>query len=299
MPVARAAMDMLKVDAKASTNSTAHARYPSSTPSTAGRSGGIAGRGALRGTRHAGRRDRAVPDPAGLPGAHRARAHGHAKAYRHLGLAEGGRHAELFDGELFRHWFPVSLPVRVYWEDTDAVTAWSSHTRSTGGVVMERARSEWMRARMVWGQGTPDARDDLVFAWCGRCRSTSAPRPGWTISCRSAWLWWNAAAFRRRPAMLRGDAVLIEAKVRIAPWPHPVSARSRSRNLQSGRLKQNLVESPPMPVSTMLQSRRRRCGKRRGHRRGTADAGTKRRRARWRLEHPAADPARQPAGASW
>jgi Holliday junction DNA helicase RuvB len=29
-----------------------------------------------RGARHAGGRDRALPDPAGLPGAHRARAHG-------------------------------------------------------------------------------------------------------------------------------------------------------------------------------------------------------------------------------
>lgn len=52
-----------------------------------------------------------------------------------------------------------SFPARVYWEDTDA-----------GGVVyharylafMERARSEWMRAR-GWGQELLRSRDDLVF----------------------------------------------------------------------------------------------------------------------------------------
>jgi acyl-CoA thioester hydrolase len=53
-----------------------------------------------------------------------------------------------------------SFPVRVYWEDTDA-----------GGVVyhaqylcfLERARTEWLRARGVGQHGTRDA-EDLVMA---------------------------------------------------------------------------------------------------------------------------------------
>src|SRR5690606_39638336 len=43
---------------------------------------GIAGRLAVGGARHPGGRDRALPDPAGLPGAHRARAHGYAQGDR-------------------------------------------------------------------------------------------------------------------------------------------------------------------------------------------------------------------------
>lgn len=55
---------------------------------------------------------------------------------------------------------PFTHPVRVYWEDTDA-----------GGVVyhaqylafLERARTEWLRARGV-GQETLRTEHDLVFA---------------------------------------------------------------------------------------------------------------------------------------
>ena len=43
-------------------------------------------RGAERRARHAGRRDRAVSDPAGLSGAHRRGRIASAKAYQHLGL---------------------------------------------------------------------------------------------------------------------------------------------------------------------------------------------------------------------
>ena len=86
---------------------------------------------------------------------------------------------------------PFRWPVRVYWEDTDA-----------GGVVyharylafMERARSEWMRAR-GWGQDAMRGREDLVFAVRAMELDFRAParlddQPRWS---------WPAPARRRLP----------------------------------------------------------------------------------------------------
>lgn len=106
------------------------------------------------------------------------------------------------------HW-----PARVYWEDTDA-----------GGVVyhaqylafMERARSEWIRAR-GWGQDLLRTRDDLVFVVRAMEIDFRAPArlddqlqvSVRLLECRGASL-----VFGQR--IERDGALLVEARVRIA-----------------------------------------------------------------------------------
>ena len=127
-------------------------------------------------------------------------------------------------------------PARVYWEDTDA-----------GGVVyharylafMERARSEWMRAR-GWGQELLRARDDLVFVVRAMQIDFRAPaRLDDQLEVSVDLIECRGASFAVSQRVLRGDAVLIEAKVRIAalaassfrPRPIPEPLQSELKNL--------------------------------------------------------------------
>src|SRR3546814_3244544 len=148
---------------------------------------------AERGTRHARRRDRALPDPAGLPGPHRARTHGVAQgvsaprpaAEGGFGIGDWGfegafrsrrsrRQALLtpqsrIPNPQSRH--PFSWPTRVYWEDTDA-----------GGVVyhaqylafLERARTAWLRAI---GYGQALLRVDHGLGFAVRALRVDVPAP--------------------------------------------------------------------------------------------------------------------------
>ena len=137
---------------------------------------------------------------------------------------------------------PVSFrwPARVYWEDTDA-----------GGVVyharylafMERARSEWMRA-LGWGQELLLARDDLVFVVRAMQIDFRAPaRLDDQLEVSVDLIECRGASFAVAQQVLRGDAVLIEAKVRIAALaassfrPRPIPEPLQSE------LKKNLVET--------------------------------------------------------
>ena len=104
-------------------------------------------------------------------------------------------------------------PARVYWEDTDA-----------GGVVyharylafMERARSEWMRAR-GWGQELLRARDDLVFVVRAMQIDFRAPaRLDDQLEVSVRLLECRGASLVLAQRIERGDALLVEAKVRIA-----------------------------------------------------------------------------------
>ena len=106
-----------------------------------------------------------------------------------------------------------SLPVRVYWEDTDA-----------GGVVyhaqylafLERARSEWMRAN-GYGQDRLRQEHDLVFAV--RAMAVDFLKPArlddalqvtaQLRDCRRA-----SAVFDQ--AVLRDGVTLLTAQVRVA-----------------------------------------------------------------------------------
>ena len=137
-------------------------------------------------------------------------------------------------------------PARVYWEDTDA-----------GGVVyharylafMERARTEWMRAR-GWGQEVLRARDDLVFVVRAMEIDFRAPArlddqlevSVALVECRGASFVVVQQVTRNDGG--RGDVVLIEATVKIAALaastfrPRPIPEPLQSE------LKKNLVESP-------------------------------------------------------
>jgi acyl-CoA thioester hydrolase len=133
-----------------------------------------------------------------------------------------------------------SLPVRVYWEDTDA-----------GGVVyhaqylafMERARSDWMRAR-GWGQELLRGRDDLVFVVRAMELDFRAPaRLDDQLEVSVELVECRGASFVVAQRVLRGDVLLVGAKVRIAalaassfrPRPIPQPLQSELKNL---------VESP-------------------------------------------------------
>ncbi len=126
-------------------------------------------------------------------------------------------------------------PVRVYWEDTDA-----------GGVVyharylafMERARSEWMRAR-GFDQETLRSRDDLVLVVRAMQIDFRAPaRLDDQLQVSVRLLECRGASFTMTQLIHCGDALLIAAKVRIAalqastfrprPIPDPLSSELKS-----------------------------------------------------------------------
>lgn len=127
-------------------------------------------------------------------------------------------------------------PVRVYWEDTDA-----------GGVVyhaqylafMERARSEWMRARGL-GQELLRARDDLVFVVRAMSIDFRAPaRLDDQLAVSVTLLECRGASLVLGQRILCGDVLLVEAQVRIAalaassfrPRPMPADVLSDLKSL--------------------------------------------------------------------
>jgi len=106
-----------------------------------------------------------------------------------------------------------SWPTRVYWEDTDA-----------GGVVyhaqylafLERARTEWLRARGK-GQELLRAEHDLLFAV--RAMRIDFRQPARlddaldvTVALREC----RRASLVIAQTIRRGDAVLLDAEVRVA-----------------------------------------------------------------------------------
>jgi len=129
-----------------------------------------------------------------------------------------------------------SFPVRVYWEDTDA-----------GGVVyhaqylafMERARTEWMRARGL-GQELLRARDDLLFVVKAMSIDFRAPaRLDDQLAVSVVLLQCRGASFLMGQRIQRGEALLVEAQVRVAalaasnfrPRPMPPGLASDLKSL--------------------------------------------------------------------
>ena len=152
--------------------------------------------------------------------------------------------SENADGKL--HSDPFSWPARVYWEDTDA-----------GGVVyharylafMERARSEWMRAR-GWGQELLRSRDDLVFVVRAMEIDFRAPaRLDDQLEVSVDLIECRGASFVVAQRILRDGALMVGAKVKIAalaassfrPRAIPEPLLSELKQLE---LKKNPVESP-------------------------------------------------------
>jgi acyl-CoA thioester hydrolase len=106
-----------------------------------------------------------------------------------------------------------SWPTRVYWEDTDA-----------GGVVyhaqylafLERARTEWLRARGK-GQEWLRAEHDLVFAVRAmRIDFRQPARLDDALEVSVALRECRRASLVVAQAIHRGDALLLDAEVRVA-----------------------------------------------------------------------------------
>lgn len=106
-----------------------------------------------------------------------------------------------------------SWPTRVYWEDTDA-----------GGVVyhaqylafLERARTEWLRARGK-GQELLRAEHDLVFAVRAmRIDFRSPARLDDALQVGVALRECRRASLVIAQSIRRGDALLLDAEVRVA-----------------------------------------------------------------------------------
>ena len=125
---------------------------------------------------------------------------------------------------------PFAWPVRIYWEDTDA-----------GGVVyharylafMERARSEWLRARDVH-QDALREQEDLVFVVRGMSIDFRSPaRLDDQLQVSVRLLQSRGASFVVAQTIERNGALLVEAEVRIGalratdfrprPMPPPLS----------------------------------------------------------------------------
>ena len=126
---------------------------------------------------------------------------------------------------------PFSHPVRVYWEDTDA-----------GGVVyhaqylafLERARTEWLRARGK-GQELLRAELDLVFAVRAMRIDFRAPaRLDDALDVSVEMRQCRRASLVLVQSIRRGNATLLDAEVRVAalnasdfrprPIPEPLYA---------------------------------------------------------------------------
>ena len=106
-----------------------------------------------------------------------------------------------------------SWPTRVYWEDTDA-----------GGVVyhaqylafLERARTEWLRARGK-GQELLRAEHDLVFAVRAmRIDFRNPARLDDALQVTVALRECRRASLVIVQSIRRGDALLLDAEVRVA-----------------------------------------------------------------------------------
>jgi len=106
-----------------------------------------------------------------------------------------------------------SFPIRVYWEDTDA-----------GGVVyhaqylcfLERARTEWLRARGVQQHGTRDAEDLVMAVRSLRMDFESPARLDDLLDCRLRVSGRRGASFGLSQELWRGNDCLLRAEVEVA-----------------------------------------------------------------------------------
>ncbi|MDO5505399.1 MAG: tol-pal system-associated acyl-CoA thioesterase [Pseudoxanthomonas suwonensis] len=105
------------------------------------------------------------------------------------------------------------LPVRIYWEDTDAGGV-VYHARYVG--FLERARSEWMRS-LGHGQRAMGREQGVVFAVRAMALDFRKPArldDALQVSVELRQL--GRASLRFYQAIHRGDELLLEAEVKIA-----------------------------------------------------------------------------------
>lgn len=107
----------------------------------------------------------------------------------------------------------VSIPVRVYWEDTDAggIVYHASYIR-----FMERARSEWLRACGI-DQGALREQERIQFAVVDmQIAWKRAARHDDLLNVSSELLEIRGASFTFLQQVRRGDELMVEARVRAA-----------------------------------------------------------------------------------
>ena len=108
---------------------------------------------------------------------------------------------------------PFSFPIRVYWEDTDAggVVYHGSYVR-----LLERARTEWLRAQGI-GQQALRAGEDVVLAIRDMTLDFRYPaRLDDELQVSVAMTERRTASLRVAQEISRGDRVLVTATVRVA-----------------------------------------------------------------------------------
>ena len=207
----------------------------------------IAGRGAERGARHARGRDRALPDPAGLPDAHRARPHGHAEGLPapRPEAAKPAR-ADLFDGAIGRS---ERLKRRVQLADTRVLGRyrrwWRGLPRAVPGVP--RARAHRMDARAGVRPGTAcGSEHDLVFAV--RAMQHRLPHAG--AAGR------RAGGDRRRCANAAAPALVFAQAIRRDGERAARRARCASRRCERRRFRPRAIPQPLYDALNALEHER-------------------------------------------
>jgi acyl-CoA thioester hydrolase len=107
----------------------------------------------------------------------------------------------------------VTIPIRVYWEDTDAggIVYHASYVR-----FMERARSEWLRAcgidqvQLRAAERLQFAVVDMQIAW------KRAAQHDDLLNVTAELLEMRGASFTFRQQVRRGDKLMVDATVRAA-----------------------------------------------------------------------------------
>ena len=108
---------------------------------------------------------------------------------------------------------PFSVPIRVYWEDTDAggVVYHASYVR-----FLERARTEWLRAQGVGQQALRES-EDLVLVIRGMTLDFHKPaKLDDELVVSVVMTERRKASLVIEQAIFRGDQALVHATVRVA-----------------------------------------------------------------------------------
>ncbi len=108
---------------------------------------------------------------------------------------------------------PFSLPIRVYWEDTDAggVVYHASYLR-----FLERARTEWLRALGGDQQRLRETEDWVLAVRELRIDFLKPARLDDELIATVDAVEMRRASFSMRQTIVRGDQRLITAEVRVA-----------------------------------------------------------------------------------
>jgi len=104
---------------------------------------------------------------------------------------------------------PFSHPLRVYWEDTDA-----------GGVVFERARTEWLRSLGVGQQALREATGAIFIVTETRVHYRAPARLDDALDVTVALRELGRASMLIAQEARRGDTLLAEGNIRIGCVDH-------------------------------------------------------------------------------